>query len=101
MNVKSIARTVVMSFLEPLLPLLKPFVKGIITSYIFEPLLEKDKQLHDNVVTSLYGPIDVYAEEAASKTKTKIDDFAVEVVMEVFEESAERSGIELPNLDED
>jgi len=101
MDVKSLAGKIAGAVLEPLLPLIRPFVKGVIINYLLDPLLTNDKQLHDTVVTTLYGPIDVYVEGEAEKTSTKVDDFAVDVVLESLEDSAKKSGIELPNLDND
>ena len=101
MQVKGFSVGILGSIVEPILPLLKPFIKGLITNMLLDPLRAKNKEVHDLVITTLYGPVDVIAEDAAEKTATQVDDFGVEVIKEVLEEAAEASGITLPNLDED
>ena len=82
-------------------PFLKPIIEAVLKIYVFEPLYEKDVKLHNLVVTELYPPVDVYLEEAAKKTESDVDDYAVEAVKVTLEERAKIAGIELPNLDED
>lgn len=87
--------------LEKLLPLLKPFVIDVIRSYIFNPLQEKNPQVHKEVLVIAYPLIDIHAEDWASKTENQYDDFGVACVKEAIEEEAKEVGITLPNLDND
>lgn len=64
-------------------------------------LREKDPNMANVVAATIYGPVDVYAETYAEGTPTKLDNAAVEGVMEAIEDYAQESGIGLPVLDED
>lgn len=50
---------------------------------------------------SLYPAVDTVIENYAAKTKTKIDDKAVDELKALQEELAVEGGYELPNLDND
>jgi len=67
---------------------------------LLEEAYTENPELITNLLKSLYPLIDVYAERAVAKTKTKLDDKAVQSIKTALEGFASSKGIELPNLDE-
>lgn len=61
----------------------------------------ENPDLIKTTVVSLYPFIDVYVEKYAAQSKTKLDDKAVEQLMNTVEAFAGDNGITLPNLDSD
>lgn len=64
-------------------------------------LQTKDPKAYKTVLTSMYPVIDVQLEDITDKSKTKVDDVITDGLKSGFEQSAEKSGIALPNLDSD
>lgn len=64
-------------------------------AYADDPVLVK------TATVSLYPLIDVYVEKFAEQTETKLDDKAVDEVLETIEKFANNHAIQLPNLDAD
>lgn len=62
---------------------------------------EKQKEMIRLGMTSLYPVVDTVLEDAALKSKTKVDDKVVTELKEIIEETSANNGWELPNLDED
>lgn len=92
------------SFGEQLINTLAPVLTGLTAEHlgaIFTILGNKDKKALKTVLTSMYGPIDVHLEDLAKKSKTKIDDAAVQGILSAIELAAAEFEIELKNLDND
>lgn len=68
---------------------------------VLTQLHKDDPTGHSAVLTSLYGPIDVYLEGLVKKSTTKFDDPIVIALKEAIEESALEFGVTLPQLDTD
>lgn len=83
-----------------LAPLVKLVVKQLL-DIVLPKIKEADPKAYKVVITSLYGPIDVYLEDFVETTPTEIDDALVSALLEGLEDAAARDGIELPNLDDD
>lgn len=67
---------------------------------VLAQLHKDDPEGHKVVLTSLYGPIDLYLEAIVKKSKTQFDDPFVSALKDAIEDSAAEFGIELPNVDE-
>lgn len=68
---------------------------------VLQKLKNDNEAAYKTVLTSLYGPIDVYLEAITDKTKTPIDDSFVDALKQAIEQSAAINGVTLQNLDAD
>ena len=68
---------------------------------LLEKAYAENPDLIRTTVVSLYPFVDVYVEKFAAASKTKLDDDAVDELMDVIEAFALAHQIELPNLDTD
>lgn len=89
---------------ELLVGTLLPVIKSVGTDQLvalFEQLKAKDEKAYKTVLNALYPIVDVQLEALVTKSKSKIDDSLIAALKDAIEESAEKNGITLPNLDED
>lgn len=68
---------------------------------VLAQLHKDDPKGHKALLTSLYGPIDLYLEGLVKKSKTKFDNPFVLALKGAIEESAEQFDVILPQLDAD
>lgn len=61
---------------------------------------EKNKEMIRLAATSLYPVVDTVLEDAALKSRTKVDDKTVNELKEIIEQVAFDNEWDLPNLDE-
>lgn len=61
---------------------------------------EKQKEMIRLASVSLYPVVDTVLEDAALRSKTKVDDKTVAQLKQIIEEIAENNEWDLPNLDE-
>lgn len=81
----------------------RPVVERTIDSLgeSLESFAQKKPQAAAALASSLYVWLDTEVEDVAKKSKTDIDDIAVEQAKKEIEEFAERHGLTLQNLDQD
>lgn len=85
-------------FVSTILPIVLPIIK-LIGKAQFVEVLEgikehNTREVYENTLKSVHSTFKLL-KEVTDKTKTKIDDFPVDMIIEAVEESAARNGVTL------